>query len=95
MSISLLKQPQEKPGEKPDRGKHFGICLMLGIAYAASIGGVATLIGTPPNAIFAGMVEKIYGHTISFSNWLSFGFPLSIHHVAYYLGLPHTYRLSS
>ena len=40
-------------------GSNFAICLRLGIADAASIGGVATLIGTPPNAILAGMVEQI------------------------------------
>ena len=57
---------------------NFGICLMLGIAYAASIGGVATLIGTPPNAILAGMVEQIYGLTITFAGWLAFGLPLSV-----------------
>ena len=57
---------------------NFGVCLMLGIAYSASIGGVATLIGTPPNAILAGMVEKLYGYTISFSGWLAFGLPLSL-----------------
>ena len=50
---------------------NFGVCLMLGIAYSASIGGVATLIGTPPNAILAGMVENIYGQTISFAAWLA------------------------
>jgi sodium-dependent dicarboxylate transporter 2/3/5 len=59
-------------------GKSFGLCLMLGIAYAASIGGVATLIGTPPNAILAGMVEKLYGLSISFVDWLMFGLPLSL-----------------
>ena len=42
----------------------FAAGLMLGIGYAASIGGVATLIGTPPNAIFAGVLEKNYGITI-------------------------------
>jgi sodium-dependent dicarboxylate transporter 2/3/5 len=57
---------------------NFGVCLMLGIAYSASIGGVATLIGTPPNAILAGMVENIYGQTISFAAWLAFGLPLSV-----------------
>jgi sodium-dependent dicarboxylate transporter 2/3/5 len=51
---------------------------MLGIGYAASIGGVATLIGTPPNAIFAGVVEKTYGYSISFLEWMSFGLPLAI-----------------
>ena len=57
---------------------NFGICLMLGIAYSASIGGVATLIGTPPNAILAGMAEQIYGLRISFAAWLAFGLPLSV-----------------
>jgi sodium-dependent dicarboxylate transporter 2/3/5 len=56
----------------------FGTALMLGIGYAASIGGVATLIGTPPNAIFAGVVEKTYGYTISFTEWMAFGLPLSL-----------------
>lgn len=56
----------------------FGRSLMLGIAYAASIGGVATLIGTPPNAIMAGVVEKTLGITISFGQWMLFGLPLSV-----------------
>ena len=56
----------------------FGTSLMLGIAYAASIGGVATLIGTPPNAILVGIVEETYGLSISFANWIVFGFPLSL-----------------
>jgi sodium-dependent dicarboxylate transporter 2/3/5 len=56
----------------------FGIALMLGIAYAASIGGVATLIGTPPNAILAGIVERLYDYRISFAAWMGFGLPLSI-----------------
>lgn len=56
----------------------FGVALMLGIAYSASIGGVATLIGTPPNAILAGIVERVYDHRISFAAWMSFGLPLSI-----------------
>lgn len=57
---------------------HFGIALMLGIAYAATIGGVATLIGTPPNAIMAGIIETSFGQTISFLNWMIFALPLSI-----------------
>ncbi len=56
----------------------FGTALMLGIGYAATIGGIATLIGTPPNAIFAGVVEKAYGYSISFVEWMSFGLPLSV-----------------
>ena len=56
----------------------FGTVLMLGIGYAASIGGVATLIGTPPNAIFAGVMEKTYGVSISFLDWMMFALPLSL-----------------
>jgi sodium-dependent dicarboxylate transporter 2/3/5 len=56
----------------------FGTVLMLGIGYAASVGGVATLIGSPPNAIFAGVVEKTYGVSISFIEWMKFALPLSL-----------------
>ncbi len=62
------------------RLKHFGLALMLGIAYAASAGGVATLIGTPPNIIFAGQVQSLfpeYGE-IGFVTWIQFGLPLAL-----------------
>lgn len=54
--------------------------LMLGIAYAASIGGVATLIGTPPNLIFKNMAEKIFpaAPEITFAQWLAVGLPFAI-----------------
>jgi sodium-dependent dicarboxylate transporter 2/3/5 len=54
----------------------FGLNLMLGIAYAASIGGVATLIGTPPNTVLAGYLNKTYGYEITFARWMMFGVPL-------------------
>jgi sodium-dependent dicarboxylate transporter 2/3/5 len=57
---------------------NFGKSLMLGIAYSASIGGLATLIGTPPNAIFAGVVQELFNKEISFAGWMAFGVPLSI-----------------
>ncbi len=69
----VAQQVEHKPG-----GLSFGVALMLGIGYAASIGGVATLIGTPPNAIFAGVVEKTYGYSISFLDWMTFGLPLAM-----------------
>lgn len=55
----------------------FGINLMLGIAYAASIGGMATLIGTPPNTVLAGFVRQHYGMEITFARWMLIGVPLS------------------
>jgi sodium-dependent dicarboxylate transporter 2/3/5 len=54
---------------------HFGIDLMLGIAYAASIGGVGSLIGTPPNVLLAGVLEESYGIQLSFFRWMLFGMP--------------------
>ena len=70
IGIAIIKQLSEN--------KTFGKALMLGIAYSASIGGVATLIGTPPNLVLAGVVSEIYGHEITFSQWFLFGFPISI-----------------
>ena len=55
---------------------NFGLNLMLGIAYAASIGGVATLIGTPPNTVLAGYLQKAYGYEITFVDWMKVGVPL-------------------
>jgi len=57
---------------------HFGTALMLGIAYSASIGGVATLIGTPPNALLAGVARETLDMEIGFAQWMLFGLPLAI-----------------
>lgn len=56
----------------------FGKAMMLAIAYSASIGGMATLIGTPPNLVLAGIVEKTYGTEISFYEWFKLGAPVSV-----------------
>jgi len=77
IAIAVLREIVHDAGKTPGESR-FGVALMLGIAYAASIGGVATLIGTPPNAIFAGVVEKTYGISISFVDWMKFGLPLSL-----------------
>ncbi|MFQ5792990.1 MAG: SLC13 family permease, partial [Acidobacteriota bacterium] len=55
---------------------HFGTDLMLGIAYGASIGGIGTLIGTPPNVLLVGTLEESYDIQVSFLRWLTFGVPL-------------------
>jgi sodium-dependent dicarboxylate transporter 2/3/5 len=52
--------------------------LMLGIAYAATIGGIGSLIGTPPNSLFAGFVEKTYGVSIGFAQWMLLGVPIVV-----------------
>lgn len=55
-----------------------GQSLMLGIAYSASIGGLATIIGTPTNIILTGVVKNTYGIEISFGEWMLIGFPISV-----------------
>ncbi|MHC4447975.1 MAG: SLC13 family permease [Planctomycetota bacterium] len=59
-------------------GGNFALCMMLGIAYAASIGGIGTKIGTPPNGILLAFVERNYGIAIDFLGWLKVGLPLVI-----------------
>ncbi|OLZ40512.1 anion transporter [Natrinema saccharevitans] len=55
----------------------FGIALMLCIAYGASVGGVSTLIGTPPNVLFAGQADALFGQSVSFAEWMLYGVPIS------------------
>ncbi|MEJ2215534.1 MAG: SLC13 family permease [Gemmatimonadota bacterium] len=63
--------------DAPHAAFPFGTALMLGIAYAATIGGVATLIGTPPNAVFAASAQEILGRTIGFAEWMMVGLPVT------------------
>ncbi len=58
--------------------EHFSKALLLSIAYSASIGGMATLIGTPPNIVFAGVVKNTFGVDIGFFDWMLLGIPFSI-----------------
>jgi len=56
--------------------KNLKVALILGIAYAASVGGLGTLIGTPPNVIFAGIYEEETGNEFGFINWMKIGIPI-------------------
>lgn len=57
--------------------KDFGVALMLAVAYGATTGGMATLIGTPPNALLAGYVDDIYHVKIGFGAWMIVGVPVT------------------
>ena len=56
---------------------NFRIAMLLGLAYSASIGGLATLVGTPPNALLIGYLAENYGLEISFARWMTVGIPVT------------------
>lgn len=78
IGMAIIIQLKDNPDTKEDENEIFGKALMLAIAYSASIGGIATLIGTPPNLIFAGILEEQYNIEMTFSKWIIYGLPLSI-----------------
>tara|TARA_B100001093_G_scaffold122136_2_gene114883 strand:- start:6477 stop:7832 length:1356 start_codon:yes stop_codon:yes gene_type:complete len=78
IALSVIAQLNDHPDTKENENKIFGKALMLGVAYSASAGGIATLIGTPPNLIFAGFVQDQFNIEISFFDWLLVGLPISI-----------------
>ena len=78
IGMSIVAQLKDNPKTAENEGLVFGKALMLAIAYSASIGGVATLIGTPPNLVFAGYMSEVYDVEISFWQWFQFGIPISL-----------------
>ncbi|MFC4699450.1 SLC13 family permease [Glaciecola siphonariae] len=69
IALAVLASVEERP---------LKVALILGIAYAASVGGVGTLIGTPPNVIFAGLYEQQSGQEFGFVTWMMVGIPCVI-----------------
>ena len=78
IALSVINQVKDHPDTVKNENKIFGKALMLGVAYSASAGGIATLIGTPPNLIFAGFVQDNFNIEISFFQWMKIGLPVSI-----------------
>lgn len=76
IAISVLQFVEKKSDGKPAPVTNFEIVLVLSIAYACNIGGIATLIGTPPNALLAGFLLESYNVEISFVKWMMIGVPL-------------------
>ncbi|MHC5024709.1 MAG: SLC13 family permease [Planctomycetota bacterium] len=79
--VELIRRGSKDDDDSIAGGGNFGVCLMLAIAYAASIGGIATIIGTPPNGILVQFLkEQIaapHQRDISFVRWLTVGAPLA------------------
>ncbi|MBI1316717.1 DASS family sodium-coupled anion symporter [bacterium] len=78
MAMAVAKKVEDWEGFGADFKAQFARSLLLGIAYASSIGGMATLIGSPPNLIYAGMVEKTFGETVTFARWMQAGLPVAL-----------------
>jgi sodium-dependent dicarboxylate transporter 2/3/5 len=78
IAISVIKLLIDDKDGFTKRDKNFALSIMLGIAFAANAGGIATVIGTPPNSVLIGLLENEYNIQISFLTWMSFGFPFSL-----------------
>tara|TARA_B100001769_G_scaffold92280_1_gene71018 strand:+ start:201 stop:1637 length:1437 start_codon:yes stop_codon:yes gene_type:complete len=78
VGLAIISQLKDNPKTIENENLVFGKTLMLAIAYSASIGGMATLIGTPPNLVLAGVIKTSYNIEINFLQWMSFGLPISI-----------------
>lgn len=77
-TVMMLPIAMAVAGGRTDGRGGFATALMLAVAYGASIGGVATLIGTPPNAILAGAASDLLGREIGFGSWMGIGLSISI-----------------
>lgn len=65
-------------GASGEEKRDFQVALLLALAYATTIGGMSTIIGTPPNVLLAGFVEETYGREIAFFDWMLIGLPLAL-----------------
>ena len=74
----LLKDKHSGITGLPKPERNFALGLMLMIGYASSLGGLGTIIGTPPNVVFKGLLEKFYHQQIAFVDWMYVGVPVAI-----------------
>ncbi len=65
-------------GASVEEKRRFQVALLLALAYATTIGGMSTIIGTPPNVLLAGFIEETYGLEIAFFDWMLIGLPLAL-----------------
>ena len=85
MMLPIALSVIELTSKSEDRRDNFSVALLLGLAFSASIGGLGTLIGTPPNALLAGFMSETFDVHIGFAQWMLIGVPIVV------LGLPLNY----
>ena len=78
IALSVIKLLIEDADGFTKEDQNFALSVMLGIAFSANAGGIATVIGTPPNSVLIGLLENEYNIEISFLKWMSIGLPFSI-----------------
>ena len=79
IGLSVIDLLQREGGDRPEyrqATRNFATALMIGVAYAATIGGSGTLIGTAPNAVLAGFMSEAYDVEIGFAQWMTVGVPM-------------------
>ncbi|AKS41283.1 SLC13 family permease [Wenzhouxiangella marina] len=87
IGLSLISLTGPDTSEYTETQRNFTIALLLGIAYGCNIGGLGTLIGTPPNALLAAYLLETHGIQIGFGQWMLLGLPLVM------IGLPLAYLI--
>lgn len=79
LSVINLLQSDKKvmPHELPTQQRNFAMGLLLMVGYSATLGGLATIIGTPPNVVFAGLLDELYQQKLEFGKWMLVGVPVA------------------
>lgn len=79
IAISVIKLLKPDPQAEMNRQeRNFALSLMLMVGYAATLGGLATIIGTPPNVVFAGLLDQFYQQKLDFGKWMLVGVPVMV-----------------
>lgn len=78
IAVSVLHVVTISAPNDDEKRNNIQVALLLGIAYAATIGGMGTLIGTPPNALLAAFISQTHGIDIGFARWMMLGLPVTI-----------------
>ncbi len=77
IALSVIQLLVQSEGVFSPQEQNFSLSVMLGIAFSANAGGIATVIGTPPNSVLIGLLENEYNIDISFFKWMLVGLPFS------------------
>lgn len=78
IALSVIDLLVQSDGVFTKSEQQFSLSVMLGIAFSANAGGIATVIGTPPNSVLIGLLENEYNIQISFFHWMLLGLPFSV-----------------